>query len=109
MFKKLQLKWKVGLWRLILILCTFALGGSLTGYLGRWVLLQLPIYNRTLSIILYVLIVTLIWPLTVLAVSLIFGQFDFFTAYLKRIGKRLTGRGNDKTPMVLFIAATIIY
>jgi hypothetical protein len=35
MFKSLQQKWKVSGWRLLLILFTFAIGGSLTGLAGK--------------------------------------------------------------------------
>ena len=35
MLKKLQTKWKVSAVRLLLIIATFAIGGSLCGYSGR--------------------------------------------------------------------------
>ena len=37
MFKRLQEKWKVSALRVLLIILTFAIGGSLTGYAGRGV------------------------------------------------------------------------
>lgn len=42
-FKKLQKKWKVKGLQLILILSTFAIGGSLCGFIGRsyWAFLAL--------------------------------------------------------------------
>ena len=35
MFEKLRQKWKVNVLQLVLILCTFAIGGSLTGFAGK--------------------------------------------------------------------------
>lgn len=89
MFEGLQKKWKVSGLRLFLILCTFAIGGSLTGYAGRKLLTLLTIEQSWLWILLYILLVTLLWPLAVLLVSIPFGQYRFFTGYLKKIGKRM--------------------
>ena len=92
-FKKLQQKWGVGPGRLFLILCTFALGGSLCGRAGKWLLDQSGIENLWLYIPLYIVLVTLLWPLCVLLVSFPFGQWAFFTRYLRRMGNRMRGRG----------------
>ena len=78
MFERLQKKWKVSGWQLLIILIIFALGGSITGYLGRRVMNFFDIESTAVYIILYVLIVTIIWPFAVLAVSIPFGQFLFF-------------------------------
>lgn len=94
MFERLQHKWKVRGLQLALILCTFAIGGSLTGYAGRKILDLLPIGTDWLWIFLYILLITLLWPVAVLLVSLPLGQYRFFIGYLKKIGKRfgLTSR-----------------
>ena len=89
MFERLQQKWKVNGLQLILILCTFAIGGSLTGYLGKKVINLLDIETRVLWIIVYMIIVTLIWPMAVLLITVPFGQYRFFTAYLKKMGRRM--------------------
>jgi formyltetrahydrofolate-dependent phosphoribosylglycinamide formyltransferase len=47
------------------------------------------IEQKVLWVVVYVFIITLIWPLAVLAVSLPFGQYRFFTGYLKKMGRRL--------------------
>ena len=39
--------------------------------------------------IIYILLVTIIWPLAVLIVSLFFGQFKFFKGYVKRLGQKI--------------------
>ena len=89
MFNRLQQKWNVSAARLGLILCTFAIGGSLTGYAGRKLMNFLDIDKQWLWVAIYILLVTLLWPLAVLLVSIPFGQFRFFTAYLKKMGRRM--------------------
>jgi len=89
MFNRLQKKWKVGAGRVGLILCTFAIGGSLTGYGGRKLMNLFGIDTEWLWILVYIVMVTLLWPLAVLLVSIPFGQFRFFIAYLKKIGSRI--------------------
>lgn len=97
MFNRLQQKWKVSAGRVGLILCTFAIGGSLTGYAGRKLMDLFDIETRWLWVIVYILVVTVLWPLAVLLVSIPFGQFRFFTAYLKKMGARMgIGRSASK-------------
>ena len=97
MFEKLQQKWKVGGWRLLLILMTFALGGSLCGYLGRKLLGLFNIEANIVRIPLYVVLVTILWPFCVILISIPFGQFGFFRTYLKKIGRRMTGKRMQNT------------
>jgi formyltetrahydrofolate-dependent phosphoribosylglycinamide formyltransferase len=89
MFERLRKKWKVGPLQLALILCTFAIGGSLTGYAGRKLMNLLEIDQRWLWILIYIVLITILWPFAVLIVSIPFGQFKFFRGYLKKIGKRM--------------------
>lgn len=96
MFERLQQKWKVNGLQLALILCTFAIGGSLTGYAGRRLMPLLGIEQDWLWILVYIIMVTLLWPLAVLLVSIPFGQFRFFVQYLKKIGKRMGLTGGEK-------------
>jgi hypothetical protein len=88
-FNKLQEKWKISGWRFFLVLCTFALGGSLTGYLGKRLMNAFDISNPALYVLIYVLVVTLLWPLTVLAVSLPLGQFSFFLKYIGQLARKI--------------------
>lgn len=108
MFEGLQKKWKVGAGQLLLILCTFAIGGSLTGYLGRKLLNLFTIDSRVLWVVLYVIVVTLIWPFAVLLISIPFGQYRFFTNYLKKLGKRMKLISADEktTPIRIAIFAS---
>jgi hypothetical protein len=79
----------VGPLQLALILCTFAIGGSLTGFLGKRIMPWFGIEAPWLYIPVYIVLITLIWPFMVLMVSVPFGQFRFFIAYLKKIGQRM--------------------
>ena len=68
---------------------TFAIGGSLTGYLGKRIMPLFGIEAPWIYIPVYILLVTLIWPMMVLLISIPFGQFKFFTGYLKKMGQRM--------------------
>jgi hypothetical protein len=89
MFERLQKKWKVNDWQVLVILIIFALGGSITGYVGRKLMSVFEIELVVLYIIIYILLISFIWPLAVLVVSIPFGQFSFFRKYILRIGNRL--------------------
>ncbi len=96
MFKNLQAKWKVNGARLFLILLTFALGGSLCGYAGRKILGVMAIDQRWIWILLYIILISLLWPVCVLLISIPLGQFGFFRKYIKKIGRRV-GIGSAKS------------
>lgn len=92
MFSRLQQKWNVSFTRLVLILITFSVGGSLCGYLGRkFMVAALPdlAVKSPWWWILYLLLVTLLWPLCVMLISLPLGQFTFFKNYLGRMARRM--------------------
>jgi len=91
MFHKLQQKWKVNGVNLLLILITFAIGGSLCGILGRKILGWINVDKGAAWIILYIIIMTLIWPTCVLFVSIFTGQLGFFKKYISKILKRFSG------------------
>lgn len=88
MFGRLRDKWKVNGWQLTLILCTFSVGGSATGWVGKRIMNLLSIEMEWLWATLYILIMTLVWPLMVLIVSIPFGQFPFFRNYIKKLGEK---------------------
>jgi len=89
MLERLQKKWKVNGVQLILIIATFAIGGSLTGFAGKKIMNILSVSQDWLWAILYIIIVTLLWPLAVLLVSIPFGQFSFFKKYIRKIGAKM--------------------
>jgi hypothetical protein len=92
MLKKLQEKWKVSGLNLLLIITTFALGGSLCGYVGRKLLGLTNIDKGIWWFVLYILVVTILWPLAVILVSIPLGQFAFFKKYLQKVYARISGR-----------------
>lgn len=92
MFKKLQQKWGVSGTAFVLVLCTFAIGGSACGKLGKLILDELAMERGVAYWVLYFVIVTLLWPLSVLTVSIPLGQFQFFKNYLHRVLLKLTGK-----------------
>jgi formyltetrahydrofolate-dependent phosphoribosylglycinamide formyltransferase len=96
MFNRLKARWKVNSWSLLLILTTFALGGSTCARLGKWILSDLPI-NPIAWWLLYLTLVTLLWPCCVLFYSIPLGQFKFFKNYLKRIASWMFGKKKPLT------------
>ncbi|MFY7965937.1 MAG: DUF6787 family protein [Chitinophagaceae bacterium] len=92
MFSNLKNKWNVSWLQFTLIIFTFAIGGSLCGFIGRKLLGTFLIEKSFFYYLLYILIITILWPLSVLLVSIPFGQFSFFKTYIKKIGKRMFGK-----------------
>ena len=78
MFKQLQEKWNVSAGRALLILMIFAIGGSLTGIIGKQIMSWIGISSTLFYIPVYIVTITLVWPFMVLLVSIPFGQFYFF-------------------------------
>jgi len=89
MFEKLRKKWKVNVFQLVLILCTFAIGGSLTGLAAKKIMNIIPIEADWLWAIVYILIVTILWPMMVIVVSIPFVQFRFFVNYTRKLGQKI--------------------
>src|SRR6266705_2754605 len=89
MFKRLEQKWKAGPLQIILIIICFALGGSVTGYAAKKIIDLFSVRQDWLWAIIYILLITIIWPLAIIAVSIFLGQFKFFTGYVRRIGVKL--------------------
>ncbi len=89
MFRKLQSKWQVTPLRFVLILITFAVGGSLSGMIGKLVMSQFNFNQKVITIPLYILVVTLAWPICVLVVSVFTGQLTFFRKYLVKLGMKM--------------------
>ena len=96
MLERLKKKWGVSAGRLVLILVTFAVGGSLSGIAAKKVMSLTGIGSAAFYIPVYIIVVTIIWPIAVMTVSLFTGQFIFFRQYLSRMGSRISGR--KKTP-----------
>ena len=119
MLKKLQDKWKVNGINFLLILVTFAAGGSLCGIAGKKIMNFTGLEKGFLWLMIYIIILTIIWPICVLLISIPLGQFKFFTKYIGKIIKRFGGKavvgsgqwaisnkqsvvGNEQTRLAIF-------
>ena len=92
--QSLQEKWKVRGSQFWLIMLTFALGGSLSGRLCSFLLNLVFLEKNWAFWLVYPLFLTILWPFSVIFVSLFTGQFAFFKGYLSRVGSRLLGSGS---------------
>jgi hypothetical protein len=89
MLQGLQKRWGLSPLNVVLSLCTFAIGGSLCGYVSRMILMWIDIPKGVSWWLLYLLILTITWPISVLLISIPFGQFAFFKSYLSRLASRI--------------------
>lgn len=102
MLQKLKERWKVNTLNLILIISTFAIGGSLCGKAGAK-LLELGGFEKNFSYwLIYLMLVTLLWPLFVIAISIPLGQFVFFKNYLHNIWQRISGKQKKVFKVAIF-------
>jgi len=102
MLKKLQQKWKVDGKNLILILISFALGGSVCARLGEKIIALFQLEKNFLWYFLYLIIVTILWPICVIVISIPFGQFVFFRSFVKKIFDKLLGKQHSTTSISIF-------
>jgi hypothetical protein len=96
-FSRLQQKWGVSATRVVLILCTFAIGGSLCSWAGKQLMSFSGMEKGFWWWVLYLVLVTLLWPMCVMLISVFFGQFTFFKNYLGRMARRM-GFGKKQPP-----------
>ena len=89
--KKLQEKWGLKPMAFWLVILTFALGGSLSGRLCSKILEIAFLEKNWAFWLIYPLVLTILWPFSVLFVSLFTGQYAFFKGYLGRVGAKLVG------------------
>lgn len=91
--EKLKNKWQLkSILQVIFVLLIFTIGGSTCAFLAKKTISLFVIDNRTLYLVVYVLLATVYWPFCVLFYSLFFGQFNFFKKYLKKLGNRMIGK-----------------
>lgn len=105
MLEKLKQHWKVSSLSLVLIIATFALGGSLCGWAGRKLLLLMNIEKGIAWILLYIVFITLLWPVSVLIVSIPLGQFSFFKKYISRVLNKFRGKRPANTKRIAIFAS----
>jgi len=92
MFTYLKNKWQVSWFQFVLIFSTFALGGSLCGFLGKKFMPLLAIENQAIWLVVYIIVVTILWPMCVILISISFGQFNLFKNYLQKMWWRMSGQ-----------------
>jgi hypothetical protein len=91
MFKKLKEKWQVSWWRFTFIFITFAIGGSSCAKIASIILQYFISEKDFVYWIIYVPLVTILWPICVIIVSIPLGQFNFFKNYLKKMWLKIKG------------------
>ena len=89
--QKLREKWGLAPVQFWLVILTFALGGSLSGRLCSFLLKMAFSEKNWAYWLVYPLVLTILWPFSVLFVSFFTGQFRFFKGYLGRVGAKLMG------------------
>lgn len=95
MFEKLKAKWKVNGTQLFLILCTFAVTGTLTAWISRSIPTWIGFTDQTAWIwkaLVRLAVLIFGYQVIILIVSVFFGQFKFFWNYEKKILRWLSGR-----------------
>jgi TctA family transporter len=100
MFEKLKAKWKVNGTQFFLIMCTFAVTGTLTAYISRYITTWVGFTDQTFWVLKFLLrLVVLVfgYQVIILIVSFFFGQFPFFWAYEKKILRWLFGTKSQKS------------
>jgi formyltetrahydrofolate-dependent phosphoribosylglycinamide formyltransferase len=99
MFKKLMRHWKVNGLQMALILLTFALGGSICGRAAAWLLKFIPADEKWVEVLIFIGLCTLLWPVSVILVSIPLGQFRFFKKYILKIAGRFSGKHRVSLPV----------
>lgn len=102
MLEKLKQRWKVNTLGLALIITTFALGGTACGELGKMILNATGWEKNLLWWVTYILLISLLWPICVLVISIPLGQFRFFKHYLTRIARKMFKKGQKVKNIAIF-------
>jgi len=99
MFNRLKGKWNVSTSQLILILCTFAVTGTLTAWISRSITSWIGLTDESFWLWKFLLRLSVLifgYQIIILIVAFFFGQFRFFWAYEKKI-LRYFGIGRNKS------------
>lgn len=102
MLQKLKDRWKVNTLNLVLIISTFAIGGSLCGKAGARLLDFGGFEKNFFYWLTYIVLITLLWPLFVITVSIPLGQFAFFKSYLFNMWQRISGKPKNVFKVAIF-------
>ena len=92
MLNKLQQKWNVSTIQLLLILCTFAVTGTTTAVISRYITGWVGFNESTFwlwKLLLRIFMLVFGYQFILLIVAFFFGQFPFFWNYEKKILRRM--------------------
>lgn len=109
MFERLQAKWKVSGPRLFLILCTFAVTGTLTAWISDRITIWSGLDENSFWLwkaALRILVLVFGYQFIILVVAFFFGQFSFFWNYEKKVMKALFGKKQSKKRIAIFASGT---
>lgn len=104
MFKQLKRKWQVSTKQFMLIICVFAITGTITAYISRMISSWAGFDETTWwvwKVLLSLLVLIFGYQVIILLVSYLFGQFAFFWNYEKKIltAMRLMSKQDDLESM----------
>ncbi len=108
MLKKLQQKWGVNSGKMFLIMITFALGGSSCARLADLLLLLFFDEKNIFWWTAYFFLIVVLWPICVILISILLGQYSFFKSYIFRIWGKMIGKSvkiNQKTTKIAIFAS----
>ena len=100
MFERLQAKWKVNNLQLVLILCTFAVTGTLTAWISRSITTWIGFNEETFwlwKLLVRLAVLIFGYQVIILVVSFFFGQFPFFWNYEKKIIGWMLGKKRQES------------
>jgi len=95
MLERLKAKWKVNGPQLFLILCTFAVTGTLTAWISRSITSWIGFNDDTFWLwktLVRLSVLIFGYQFIILVVSFFFGQFPFFWNYEKKIIRWMFGK-----------------
>jgi hypothetical protein len=96
MFNQLRKKWNVSWPQFILIFCTFAVGGTITGKITSILLNKWYVEPGFFKMLLYIFVATPIWMIVIVITSIPFGQFSFFYKYVTKTILKIGNKKHDK-------------
>ncbi len=92
--KKLKERWQIkSNFQLVIIFIVFAINGSLSAKIGQLLMSLFGLFKENLNLIvfylIFIIIVTLIYPFLLIANGFIFGQFEFFFRFSRKMLQHL--------------------
>jgi manganese efflux pump family protein len=94
MFEKLKNRWGIlSNLQLIVIFIVFAINGTLSARIGYFILdcigYKKEFTNLIVYYLLFIVIVSIIYPFLIMIIGYVFGQFDFFFKFGKKMLKSI--------------------